>query len=306
MKISVIPYGTWRRNLQLATREIELIATLDVGPRILRFGFRGGPNVFGEFPEQLGRKAGKKWMLWGGHRLWVAPERKPETYEIDNGPVACRRIPGGVRLVAPAGPLTGIQKTLEIRPGPRANQVRVRHILTNRGSKPVECSPWALSVMARRGLAIIPLPRLVPHDQRTLPNQNWSLWAYTDIADPRWTLGPGFVLVRQDPARGPMKLGLAQREGWVAYQAGESVFVKQFSRDDRAAYPDHDVNFEVYTDRRILELESLGPLAKLAPGRSAAHDETWSLFRGIQRCRTIADARRRVVPLIRRLSAGRG
>ena len=56
----------------------ELVIVLDVGPRIMHFGFKGGANVFGELDEQLGKSGEASWMLRGGHRLWVAPEHKPD------------------------------------------------------------------------------------------------------------------------------------------------------------------------------------------------------------------------------------
>ncbi len=275
----LISYGKWRRNLRLSNGLIELVVTLDVGPRILRCGFVGERNLFGEFPEQLGKSGEKKWMIRGGHRLWVAPEKKPHTYEPDNGPVEFRRVRGGVRVIGTPGPLTGIRKTIEIRLDPKSARVAVTHVLTNAGRKPVECAAWALSVMAARGVAVIPLPPLVAHDQRVTPNQNWSLWGYTDLSDPRISIKPPFLQVGQDPKRGPTKLGLAVREGWASYWVDGYLFVKRFVRDDRRTYPDGNVNFEVYTDKRILELETLGPLTVLKPSRSVKHEEEWLLFR---------------------------
>ena len=278
--VELIPYKGWKRNARLTNGVIELIVTLDVGPRIIHCGLVGGPNLFGEFKSQLGKRGEKKWMIRGGHRLWVAPEHKPRTYELDNGPVeSVREIPGGLRVVQKRGSLTGIRKSMDITVPPRGARVRIIHTLTNAGKKPVQCSAWALSVMAKRGVAIIPLPKLIPHDERCTPNQNWSLWSYTDMTDPRLKLGSKFVLVRQDPRRGPFKLGMAQREGWVAYLQGDTLFIKNFARKAGAVYPDNDVNLEVYTDENILEIETIGPLVTLKPGQSIQHEERWLVSR---------------------------
>lgn len=274
----IVSYKGWKQNARLTNGVIDLVVTLGVGPRIIRCGFAGGPNLFGEFNRQLGKQGEKKWMIRGGHRLWVAPEHKPRTYELDNGSVeSVRDIPGGIRVVQRKGPLTGLKKSMDITLAPRGARVRVLHTLTNEGRKPVECSAWALSVMAKSGVAIIPVPKLIPHDERCTPNQNWSLWSYTDMTDPRLKLGPKFILLRQDPRRGPFKLGMAQRQGWAAYLMGDVLFIKHFARKDGAAYPDNDVNFEVYTDENILELETLGPLVTLKPGQSVTHEERWLL-----------------------------
>ena len=111
--------------------------------------------------------------------------------------------------------------------------------------------------------------------------------------------------MRQDPARGPTKIGMAQREGWVAYLRRGDLFVKLFNRDDRRVYPDGNVNLEVYTDGRILELETLAPLVSLKPGSAVTHRERWHLVRGVAACATERDVLWRVVPITKKLLAGR-
>lgn len=301
MKHEQIAHAGWPCNLRLSNGTVELVVTLDVGPRVIRFGFVGGANAFGRFAEDLGGCGERRWKLRGGHRLWIAPERKPHTYEPDNGPLGFETIPGGIRTVEKPGRLTRIQRSLEIRLAPRGSRVRVAHVLTNRGRGPAECSAWALSVMPPRCLAIIPLPEIVPHDSRVSPNQNWSLWRYTDLGDPRLRFSSRWVTLRQDPRRGPIKLGMAEREGWAAGLLDDGqLFVKLFRRAKSRVYPDGDVNFEVYSDERILELETLGPLVTLKPGQSVRHEEEWVLFRGVPAVRRGADVERHVMPRVRR------
>src|SRR5437867_3326516 len=50
-----IEYGGWPRCVRLANERVELVVTTDVGPRIIRFGYRGGENVFAEFAGQVGK-----------------------------------------------------------------------------------------------------------------------------------------------------------------------------------------------------------------------------------------------------------
>ncbi|MCX7999556.1 MAG: TetR/AcrR family transcriptional regulator [Leptospiraceae bacterium] len=57
--------------------------------------------------------------------------------------------------------------------------------------------------------------------------------------------------------------------------------VKYFDYLDGAVYPDGGASVEIYTNNRMLELESLGPLTLLEPGESVEHVEIWRLFKGI-------------------------
>ncbi|MCX6992304.1 MAG: hypothetical protein NT011_04085 [Kiritimatiellaeota bacterium] len=309
--IETVPYRGWKHNIRLTNGQVELIVTQDVGPRIVRFGFIGAQNVFGEFPEQLGGAGEKEWMIRGGHRLWIAPEAKPKSYELDNTPVAIRKIPafapgatagksGGICAAQVPGPLTRVQKTMDITLADHRNEVTVVHRLTNKGSRAITLAPWALTVMAKRGVAIIPLPKKILHTDRLTPNQNWSIWGYTDFSDPRWTLGARYILFRQDPKRGPNKVGIAHRPGWIGYWRKETLFVKRFVFQEGATYPDNGVNFETFANERLLEVESLGPLVTLRPGQTVCHTENWALHRGVKACRTEADIDKYVARLVTR------
>lgn len=293
-----VAYKGWDQNFRLSNGVVDMVVTAEVGPRIIRFGFCGERNLFAEMPDQLGRTGEKSWMIRGGHRLWIAPEQKPVTYELDNGPVVVRRTREGVRTIQPVGDLSGIQRLMDIQMASRGPEVRIVHTLVNRSRRTVVAAPWALTVMAKGGTAVIPLPKKIPHTRRLTHNQSWSIWPYTDFADGRWTLGSRYVLFRQDSRRGPGKLGVAHRMGWAAYVLPPYLFVKRFQWIEGATYPDGGVNFETFSNEHFLEMESLGPLMALKPGRAARHVEVWRLAKGIRPVKTEADADRQVLPHI--------
>src|SRR6185312_15265695 len=141
--------------LTLATRELELTVTTSAGPRIVSFRARRGRNLFFEFPEDAPRAHGL--LLRGGHRLWHAPEDIVRTYQPDDDPLEVRRLPKGVALTQPVEPRTGLQKAIAVELlGERT--VRVTHTLTNRGLWPVECAPWAVTMLRGKGAyGVLPL-----------------------------------------------------------------------------------------------------------------------------------------------------
>src|SRR5471030_2288647 len=102
--IQEIPYAGWKRNLRLRGPTTELVITLDVGPRILRYACHDAPNVFVEMPEQLGGSGEDEWMIRGGHRFWTAPEAD-HSYELDNVPVDYKKIgEAGIEISSPVSP----------------------------------------------------------------------------------------------------------------------------------------------------------------------------------------------------------
>jgi hypothetical protein len=228
-----------------------------------------------------GQTGGSEWRIYGGHRLWHAPEVPSRTYYPDNGPVEIAEHDGWVRLTQPAEPTTGIQKEIDLRLAPEEAQLTVSHRLRNNGLWEVELGPWALSVMAQEGQAIIPLPPRGDHAENLLPTSSLTLWAYTDLSDPRWSWGREYIMLRQDPKiASPQKIGVRATDGWIACARHDHVFVKTFTVQPGATYPDFGCTVESYTDANMLELETLGPLVRLQPGATVEHLERWFLFRG--------------------------
>jgi hypothetical protein len=74
VKIEKTNFKGWPNSYRISNGEVEVIITSDIGPRIMRYAFTGGQNVFKEFTETLGKSGEEKWQLRGGHRIWAAPE----------------------------------------------------------------------------------------------------------------------------------------------------------------------------------------------------------------------------------------
>lgn len=271
-----VSYAGWPNCIRLANQGIELIATTNVGPRIIRFGFIGGKNIFRETPD-AGKTGGDVWRNYGGHRLWHAPEIKPRSYAPDNDPIEHRWDGTTLNLVQPTEAPTGIQKEIEVTLDPGRNCVTVRHQLANKNLWPVELAPWALTVMQGPGRAIFPQE---PPSTGLLPVRPVGIWGYTNMADSRWTWGAKYIQLRCDPALPtPQKFGAGETQGWGAYCRDGQVFLKRFPFDSAATYPDYGCNVECYTRGEMLELESLGPLTRLLPGAAIEHVERWYLHK---------------------------
>jgi hypothetical protein len=132
-----------------------------------------------------------------------------------------------------------------------------------------------------------------------LPNRYLTLWPYSDLNDPRISWGTRYKLLQQDETvRRPFKFGLSVPGGWAAYAHSGSLFLKRFTFQPDASYPDNNVNVELYTNHRFLELESLGPLRTLAPRAFLDYEEEWRLFKDVGPVVTEADVERVVAPLM--------
>ena len=290
--VEIVDYRGWDRNLRIANGEAELIVTLDVGPRIISYRLLDGENVFKNYDEQLGRSGESSWMIRGGHRLWTSPEDPARTYIPDNGPVEHAEVgPGRVRVTLPADRTFHLEKEMEIALDAEGSGVSVIHRVRNCGSERAELAIWSLSVMKPGGVEVIPLPPDAPHPggaegataEDFAPQFSMAFWPYSDFTDPRFTYGKTAILLRQDSAaEGPTKVGIANIEGAAAYLNGGTLFVKRFPYLKGRRYPDFGSSYETFTNKDMLEMESLGPLVTLGPGEVAEHVERWELIAGVE------------------------
>jgi hypothetical protein len=265
---------------RLSNGTVDLVVTTDVGPRIARYALAGGENILGEVPDAVTKTALGDWKAWGGHRIWHAPEGNPRSYAPDNAPVRFEVMADGtVRLTQPVEAGTGIQKTMTVALDATGTRVTITHALANSNLWDVELAPWALTIMRPGGTVVVPQEPYGRHADNLLPVRPLVLWAYSDLSDPRFAIGPRYIRLRSDEKRTePQKIGIGNKQGWAAYHHGRTVFLKRFTHRADATYPDHGSNVEVFTAGPFIELETLGPLSRLGPGEVAEHVEEWQLF----------------------------
>lgn len=307
--MSIVPYAGWPKNYRLANDAAEAIVTLDVGPRVISYRrLPDGVNVLKNYAEMMGGTGEPEWQIRGGCRFWLGPEDLTRTYFPDNAPVAVQPLaPGSVRFTPPPETQYGVQKEMELSLAEHGTSIKIHLRVTNIGKEPTTLCPWGPTVMAPGGVEIIPLPPKKPHPGHPsrakspadyAPDQTMAVWPYLDFTDSRWTFGSKYILLRQDSAKGPTKLGLAHRLGWVGYLNQGELFVQRFGYTEGGTYPDHGVNYETFSNEDMLEMEPIGPVATLEPGRFAELTMSWELFGNVPAVETEADAERVVLPLV--------
>ena len=282
--IKEITYGKWGRCVEITNGEIDLVATLDFGPRIIRFGICGGPNEFFEDANDELSLNGNEfdifgdegyWHIYGGHRLWTSPEALPRSYYPDNEPVNYTVIPNGVRLTPPPQAWNELQMELDITITENG-LVNVEHKITNIGAWESEFAPWALTVMKIGGLEVIPQPK---RHTGLLGNRILALWPYTEMGDSRVNWETDFITLRPSAqCSNAFKFGINNEHGYAAYFNHGNLFVKHYTPIQGGNYPDGGVSFETYTNNKMIEIETLGELKKVKPNETVTHTETWELI----------------------------
>ena len=280
IKVQEITYGPYGKCVEISNGKVEVVATLDMGPRIVRYGLHGKENMFCNNMEPTYEKTG--WKIMGGHRLWVAPEHDILSYEPDNYPISYKEVPGGIVLIGNEEKLTGLTKEIVVMLEEEGTNVAVKHIITNNNLWPVEFAAWSISVMATGGKEVVPVNK---EDTGLLGNCSMSLWPYTKLNDKRVDWGNKYITLQQETVcESPFKFGITNPMGWAAYFNHGMMFVKKFQYfdEEEAIYPDNGMNYETYTCDFMLEMESISPIYKVENGECVTHLECWSLVDGVE------------------------
>jgi len=300
VKVEKVEYKGWHNCYRVSNGEIEAIVTGDVGPRIIRFGFVGGQNMFKEYADQLGKSGEAAFQLRGGSRVWKAPEDPVATWAPDNVPVNIKFTSSGLIATAPVEPLTKLQKEIEISMEATGTKVTVSNRITNHGLFALEFSPWVLTMMAQGGMVVAGFPPRGTHPANLEVTNPLAMWAYTDLSDPRWKFTKKYLTLKQDPNNSnAQKLGSFNVDTWAAYLLNGEAFVKRAKADPAKTYPDFGCSFETFTNNEFLEIETLGPMTKVQPEHTVEQVEQWGLYKNVKPAAITDDELTRVLgPLL--------
>lgn len=263
----------WREAYRLRLGEAEMVVVTEIGPRILSLSVGDGPNLLFVDQETVGRGQGDAaWHIYGGHRVWVAPETA-DTYAPDNVRCAVETSDDGLTVIAPVTPQTKLQKRLTVTA--QEGCFVVEQGVRNKGDVLCTGAVWALTCVAPRGAIAFPWGRGGTWDLKKAVY--WNRWMdhRSDVTSQQWQPGPD--LFRIVPTGEEGKVGTNSPEGWVALCREDATFVKSHCWAPGARYPDEDCSIQVYTCGQFIEMETLSPLTVFYPGVETVHREIWAV-----------------------------
>lgn len=283
--ITTVEYKNFGKCIQLSNGSVKLLATIDLGPRIINYSFVDGENImfedvnrdFTASGPEFDKFGGGTWYIYGGHRLWTSPEGMPKSYYPDNTPVPYEIIENGVRLMPEPQKWNQYAFEIEVTMEPDTGAVNLVHKVTNTAAWPVELAPWTMSVLSPGGKEFVPQPT---KETGLLGNRLLALWPYTKLTDARVHWGDKFISLTQNPEnQDKFKFGINSEHGYAMYFNHGDLFVKQFTPIEGGNYPDGGMSFETFTNNYFLEMESLGELAKIEPEQTVTHAERWCIYK---------------------------
>lgn len=263
----------WGDVLWLEHGEIQIGVALEFGIRIVHLSLKGMENLYYVQPNDLSDNFTKgDWRVYGGHRLWMAPECL-ESYCPDNNPVHYE-IGGNTAFIRQdVDPWLHIEKHINII-FLEDGSVQLTQIIVNCSDKPITCASWGVNTLDGGGVATINFAG----ERGFNPKRVVSLWGLTNLHDPRIQFQSDCVTATH-MADVPeyFKIGLYVNPGKVVLQNKGQQLTITFDAEPMDRYMDGGCNFELFLCRKFMELETLGVRTEMGPGENATHCETWYL-----------------------------
>lgn len=296
-------YRGWSGAYRLSNGIVDAVVVPQIG-RVMAFHFTGRPQTSPFFNNKLwlGKPAPpppnardpktfpKEWHNYGGDKVWPSPQSEwpkrqplgwPPDPSFDFGPYRVLRLRNGLRLVGPVSPFYGVRviRDITLRPGTAAvflqdTFYKPRRAAGKRSEVPIGI--WSISQV--RGDATVYLPLNL---KGRFPGVGVTSLTDKPGVPPNAKRFGGLLAITR-PSNVATKIGVDDSQGWMACLfGGDLLFSERFVRLSRAAYPDKDTNAQVYTNgddnQAYIEMEVLGPLVSLKPGRQITRAISWHL-----------------------------
>jgi len=270
-------YKGWPGSWLLSNGRVWAAVVPSVG-RVMQFGFVNDAGVLWENPALLGRSMPTapwdKPGSFGGDKTWPAPQSAwnwPPPDIFDREPVSVREVAGGLVLESGVSPRFGIrtERRIELEPGQPVMRITTTYHKVQ--GDPVEVSVWVITQVQNPDVLWLPIPA----DSR-FPEGYSKQWG----APTQFVVRQGRQLRMTRDPKESHKIGNDADQ--MVWQKGGQTLRIESPRIPGATYPDEGCSMEIYTNggaADYVELETLGPLKRLAVGESLTAVNVYRLSR---------------------------
>lgn len=280
MNKEIINYNKYGKCIKLSNGNVTCLITIDIGPRIIYYGkdynllFEDDQDFINKKREDLNQLKDNSWHIYGGHRLWKAPEDN-QTYYPDNKECSYTEKDGYTIVKSEREIDTLIQKEIWVKLNPD-NSLDIKNVLYRNDLTKKEAA-WSITVLKPHGKIYIPLSK---EDTGYLPNRSINFWPYTDILDDRLKIKNEHILIdvkKEDIAKtNPLKIGVFSTVKKAYYIKDDCMIEFETKSKDIENMPDFNSNIEVYTINKMVEVEFLTKFSR--PKKKIVLEEKWTLY----------------------------
>lgn len=275
------PFFGYDKCIVLENESTKVVLDPNVGGRVLYYG-QDGNNILFENRSLDGKtwQEGERTFEVSGGRFDIGPEKTtPFRKSFFNTWDA--EIKGDtVTLISPVDSLLGVQLIRNFVLEKESSKLTTVQHIKNISDSPKRYAHWSRTFAEGGGICLVPM-----NPESRLP-QGYAMYTlgttvldYNPKEEENLRLRKG-VLEFLGPPSNP-KFVMDSDAGWLGYISKDNqLFVKKFDAADDKIYGDMlstQVSIWYYKDEKC-EIEPVGPLEFIAPGKSISFTEEWWLM----------------------------
>ena len=261
---------------------VKIIVCIDVGPRIIFWGYYNGKNMLYAPYEILedDKNTGQKipadiFFKHYGHEIMLEYESGKSAF-LSSHATIYSILPEGV-CFSWANAKLGVNVNLEIIIQNNTNSIMVVHSIENTKPESQNFSICSSTSVSPNGILLAPQNT---KNKRNSPNRVLSLWKKTNINDPRLYIANEYIRFNnvENYELPALKLGINNKNAWVTYSKDEFTFLKHYLHNSNAKYLNFDSSFIIDSKKDCLSLKVLSPVYNVKKNETAKMVEYWSVF----------------------------
>jgi len=268
--------------VELSNNSISVILDPNCGGRILEYSLNG-QNVIYTDSQYNGwtYKPGGKTIGPPGGRFDIGPEMLvPKRLDLWLGRWTAEIIgPRAARLTSVENTSTGVQLIREFRLDINSTHLSCTQTIRNISNSTKRYNHWSRTFAVGGGICLVPLTEYSRFPQGYIIYGPGPVLNYRHKEHPNVIVRDGFLEVSGTPPQ--PKFGIDSYAGWLGYITKSNLlFIKKFPVYTDRVYGEvaaYTISLW-YFKEQMCELEPIGPLETIEPGKSASFTEEWWLF----------------------------
>lgn len=251
--------------VQISTADIQIVVTIDYGPRIVSVSTPSEPNLV-----YFGRD--KEYNRCHGHKMSLVPDHAAGGFYCDNSPVMYSPLDDGVKFVQAISSPVPLEVSMDIIPEGDSKSLMVVHSVLNKSKEPVKLSIHTETPLMKDGFIFVPQSNIAESDR---PSRILTLWNDSKWSDRRLYIGNQYVTVHTENIPSKLKIGSNNTAGWCGYINGVHSFIKRYIHNRTALYPHCHCSTYATARKDYVSIQTESPFYRIEPAEIARLVENW-------------------------------
>jgi hypothetical protein len=272
----------YQNCIELRNPKVKVILDPNVGGRILSYEL-DGKNILYENTMLNGKiwEKGKPKFEVSGGRFDIGPEKTaPARESFHNTWKAEITGKNSARLISQIDTLTGVQLIRDFILSDNSSHLKCIQHIKNISNKVQNYAHWGRTFAKGGGICLVPLNpnSRLPKGYAMYP-YNSTYIDYNPPVEENLRVRDGILEMLGTPSH--PKFVMDSNAGWIAYNSKDDLlFIKKFKANEPKIYGDvlsNQVSIWYYKEEKC-EIEPIGPLESIQPGKTVSFTEDWWLM----------------------------